>query len=145
MTTATLESQKFKDLSFELHRILVKGYEHVEITSSIIDTFYNNLSAKYKDNLNAFSFIDKDFSFEIKLSYYFDDIEQYIRYTFCNFIKQLLFDQYYLNFLVNYDYNNLLQDIITSNNIEYIINNCITVLNLSVNRDEMIIKVNLHN
>ena len=145
MTTATLETQKFKNLSFGLHRILVKSYENTEITSPMIDIFYNHLSAKYKDDLKSFSFIDKDFSFEIKLSCYFDDIEQYIRYTFCNFIKQLLFDQYYLNFLVNYDYNNLLQDIITSNNIEYIINNCITVLNLSVNHDEMIIKVNLHN
>lgn len=145
MTTATLETQKNKALSFELHRILVKAYENTEITSPMIDVFYDNLSCKYKEDLKSFSFIDKDFSFIFELSHYADDIEQYIRFIFWGFIKQLLFDPNYLSFLQRYDYNNILQEIISSSNIDCIINNCITVLNLSVDHEHMIIRVNLHN
>lgn len=143
MTTVTLETQKSRHLSFELHRILVKGYENTEITTQLVDDLYNNLSVRYKDSLVSFSFIDGDYSFEIKLSNHFDDVEQYIRQVYYNFINQMLINQY--SILVNYDYNNILQEIISSINIEYIINNCITILNLSTDPNSMIIKINLHN
>ena len=143
--TATAETLKMKDLSFGLHKILVKGYENSEITSLMIDNFYNELSKKYKDSLNSFSFIDGEFSFEIKLSNHFDDVEQFIRYIFCNSIRQLFINPYLFSILANYDYSNILQEIIASSSIEYIINNCITILNLSTDQNSMIIKVNLHN
>lgn len=145
MTTMMQQPQlSIRDCVFALHHILVKGFESPEITQRLTDFFYDRISKQYPD-MEEFNFNDFDCSYRIKTVQYHPEIEQVIKDLYTEFVQEILSNPYTVEILSLYDYNHLIGYIINSGFINIAARECITFLNMSNGKENMVYKINLHN
>lgn len=140
MTTAAVS---IRECVFDLHHILVKGFENPEITQRLTDFLYDRISKLYPD-MEVFEYNDFDYSYQIKTLHSHPEIEQVIKDLYTEFVQMIFTDQYTVSVLSQYDYSGRLLFLINSGIVPIAARECITFLNMS-NGENTMCKVNLHN